>query len=951
MDDALLFCAADLETLKEIGARLHDVLFKKPSRAGGDLTGEFLALREAAALRGEGFDIRIDLSATPQLARVPWEALYLAADDLFLGIDAKSNIVRILAPDHPGFLPPAVEPPIRMLVAVANPTGELETGVELADIRLRLEGLLDATCTRYQLRTLPAATRSQFASQIEEWKPHIVHFIGHGGFGDERGLIYFHHERDATRRDPVDSATLRDLVRNDRPWLVVLNSCLSGAAARADPFGGAAQNLIRINVPFVVAMQSPVSDEAAVRFSQRFYASLMRRDPVATAVTRGRNAIRSLAEESFRAELITPVLYTTGAADAIEMADPPPLTVPEAPPVPPPGLWARRIVPALPTLNIFAGIVSALVAVATLYVTMDGGREERSAQRSVAEAAGAASAPRNPVELDRGGAEMALREVEKSRLHAAEQGPEWQVDHSAAVGNITVADLQALRTPPPMATRPDRPAEAKPAHSENPEHAAVRVPVPNAAPPGATAPNSAASTRLPESEPIRIQGDVRPPPVEIPRPGAAVGALIGGSADRSGLASFRVGPWRFGVRRPEPLQQAEAQSEAASLRSAQISALLAGRSSTAGDDADSFLTDLIRILGHDGSVMQGLLLGAVSGDRPTATSGDFTDVRSAETLIFSTGSWELTDSTVAKLERTALAARNGAGLQLRSIGEDEGREEHDLAERRLTSALDFLLRRGADPLLLMVAPDAPIDPGVASYLSLLGASSFVQIQTDGSAAAMARRAHRPVSILASFPFQSTQPLADDFYRYPELLTSPAGADLTLALTGHADPEEAAANAALGQERAQYVADRLRALGVPEAALRAETAPALNAVLNPLAERRVDGRLVLRGVERLHLAAEPSAITAEAATALDRLSGWLARYSQFGVHIGGTGDPVPGQASAGSTAAQTERLHNELQRRGIGEERIVVTSARAPHGGGSATPPPGQGLEISIVPLQ
>ena len=45
-DDALLFCAADLDTLKDIGARLHRALFIKPRGIDKDLTGEFLALRE-----------------------------------------------------------------------------------------------------------------------------------------------------------------------------------------------------------------------------------------------------------------------------------------------------------------------------------------------------------------------------------------------------------------------------------------------------------------------------------------------------------------------------------------------------------------------------------------------------------------------------------------------------------------------------------------------------------------------------------------------------------------------------------------------------------------------------------------------------------------------------------------------------------------------------------------
>ena len=158
---------------------------------------------------------------------MPWEALYLASEDLFVGIDAKSNVVRILDPGQSGSLPDAIKPPIRMLVAVANPCGDLEAGAEVADIERRLANLLDENKERYEVQTLLEATRDQFGSRVEDWKPHIIHFIGHGGFDDDKGLIYFHDSRVKSKRDPVDSASLRDLVRNDRPWLVVLNSCLS----------------------------------------------------------------------------------------------------------------------------------------------------------------------------------------------------------------------------------------------------------------------------------------------------------------------------------------------------------------------------------------------------------------------------------------------------------------------------------------------------------------------------------------------------------------------------------------------------------------------------------------------------------------------------------------------------------------------------------------------------
>jgi outer membrane protein OmpA-like peptidoglycan-associated protein len=195
-----------------------------------------------------------------------------------------------------------------------------------------------------------------------KWKPHIIHFIGHGGFDDEKGLIFLHSGKDPAARDAIDSASLRELVRKDPPWLVVLNSCLSGAAAKADPFAGAAQNLIRANIPFVVAMQAPISDDAAVQFSQDFYAALASGETVATAVSSGRNGIRTLEDESLQAELITPVLYSTGKAERIKVRK---------------SWWALlrgfwEIDPADPSTSGMTGMLQVILALAGLVVAVLG---------------------------------------------------------------------------------------------------------------------------------------------------------------------------------------------------------------------------------------------------------------------------------------------------------------------------------------------------------------------------------------------------------------------------------------------------------------------------------------------------------------------------------------------------------------------------------------------------
>jgi hypothetical protein len=922
VDEALLFCAGDLDTLKDIGTRLHEALFKKPPEAAGDLTGEFLALREAAAMRNEGMDVRIDLTDAPQLARVPWESLYLAADDLFLGIDAKSNIVRILAPDRPGPLPAAVKPPLRMLVAVANPRGELETGAELADIKRRLDGLLEENCTRYELRTLPEATRSQFGSQIEDWKPHIVHFIGHGGFDDERGLIYFHDEHDPAKRDPVDSATLRDLVRNDRPWLVVLNSCLGGAAAKADPFGGAAQNLIRINVPFVVAMQSPISDEAAVRFSQRFYASLLRGDPVAAAVTRGRNAIRSLGQESLRAELITPVLYSTGEAQAIAMAEPP-STLTETPPPPPPatGFWASRVVPALPTAGNVAGIVSAVIAVVGIYY--------------VVQSAGAEKPPMRAERAMPGGTEHALARSEPIVL-PIERGHRQPAQY---------------RRPPPRF----RPAVPAPTESRN-----------YGAGSGYLAFGVASSADAGPSRPgvIWDSDDVRGP-VEAPSSPSSdlhetardVPGLNLGSSSYASVATAAAAIAIAAIAAADT-NESEARAAAESRRQEQVATLVRrafGRSALeamfGGVPAARPTVRLYR---------QEAARRAISPELPeyrsySGVGGPREDSGSSrDALTFARGSLALSKDSARNLEYAALDARNGARIGVLAVVGGEP-DAPGLARSRLASVLDYLLLRGAPPSLLEVE-QARADAGALAVMASKGVGGLIEIETESSRSVQRRGVRVPVPVIASFAPGSSEPLAETHFGFDSLLRTEPGSDLMVHLVGRVDSEEEAASGTkLADARVRYVAERMLLFGAPEGSILRGAAPARADAANPYLERRVDASLAFRSAARVDVPLAPRALPAATAAALDRLAGWLTRYRYFAVHLGAA-DAAPDP----DLAARTERLRSALRERGIADDRITAEPA-APAGepaaastveatGPAAASPPDP-VEIVIVPLE
>ncbi len=311
--EARFFSAGNLPTLKDIGDRMLGAIFDLANPGEGP---KLVGALEDRIADNDGIELQIDLSQAAELSGIPWESLYLRSKDRFLAIGTTSNIVRRL--DAQSELPPPIERPIRVLVAAANPHADLDTTLELGNIERRIAELVGEGDHDFVIASLPKATRDDFRRKVRDWKPHIIHYIGHSAFIENSGYLYFETAKAGQKHDRVDAETLRNMLLNFRPWLVVLNSCESGLTSAAAPMAGVAQNLlVRLNIPFVVAMQHPVSDDAAISFSQDFYAALTDGRSISDAVTLGRNAIASNADERTQVELITPALYTSGETDRI----------------------------------------------------------------------------------------------------------------------------------------------------------------------------------------------------------------------------------------------------------------------------------------------------------------------------------------------------------------------------------------------------------------------------------------------------------------------------------------------------------------------------------------------------------------------------------------------------------------------------------------------------------
>jgi len=304
--------------VKEYGRRLGDALLS------GDVGKTFRASLTAAQAGGRDLRLRLRLDAVPDLDPVPWEYLYDSTLGRFLTLSQETPVVRLLdSLERPPVV--QVEAPLRVLVMISSPSDMPELAVErerqllvattgdlVASGRLTITVLEDATLTGLQ-RAL-----------LDDF--HVFHFIGHGGFDQEaqEGVLVL--ERDDGTAHRVSGARLGTLLHDARTMqLAVLNACEGARTSGRDAFSGVAQALVRQGLPAVVAMQTEISDRAALVFSHEFYYFLTRGLGIDAAICEVRKSMAVSDEASewgtavlLRSGADQPFSFTTGVTEPVE---------------------------------------------------------------------------------------------------------------------------------------------------------------------------------------------------------------------------------------------------------------------------------------------------------------------------------------------------------------------------------------------------------------------------------------------------------------------------------------------------------------------------------------------------------------------------------------------------------------------------------------------------------
>ncbi|WP_197514500.1 CHAT domain-containing protein, partial [Mycobacterium sp. E342] len=256
----------------------------------GPVLGSYRASLGVAQQRGEPLRVVLRLTA-PQLAALPWEALFDAEIDAY--ICRKEPLVRhVPAPFTPE--PLKVTPPLRVLGLVASPRGmpALDVAAEQERLSKALAGPIREGLV--ELEWLVQASWDDVQDKLlapRKW--HVLHFIGHGDYDTttDQGQIALVGE--GGQANLVGADQLADLLYQPDGTLrlVVLNSCSSGEEGSQDVFSGTAAALVRGGISAVAAMQFSVSDRAAIDFARGFYSAIAHGRDVDDAVVEGRKSI------------------------------------------------------------------------------------------------------------------------------------------------------------------------------------------------------------------------------------------------------------------------------------------------------------------------------------------------------------------------------------------------------------------------------------------------------------------------------------------------------------------------------------------------------------------------------------------------------------------------------------------------------------------------------------
>ena len=283
------------EELVAFGQELADVLMPDEKyNERSSLRSLFEDNRKAAAA-GENEGVRLRLKLGYELAKLPWEFIYLppaggsGGVDGFLALDGRVSIVRHESMDSARHDPAPVGE-IKMVAAFASAEGAAE--LDLDQEQANLEDAIKDT-ENLKAEILQDAEFSEVTESLLPKNVGIFHFAGHGDVHEEMGEEPGQIIAIATLGfddNWIKAEQLAINLRDSGVRLAMLGACDSGRREGKNPWASIATMLVKTGVPAVVANQFKILDKTAIAFSKLFYKALVAGLSIEEAVSAGRKA-------------------------------------------------------------------------------------------------------------------------------------------------------------------------------------------------------------------------------------------------------------------------------------------------------------------------------------------------------------------------------------------------------------------------------------------------------------------------------------------------------------------------------------------------------------------------------------------------------------------------------------------------------------------------------------
>lgn len=298
----------------------------------------------ARALRAGRTPLLLALPDT--LAGLPWELLCDPEQPAEKGFLARRRPLMRLSDRTTEVTP--IELPLRVLLLISSPptlgeNSRVDVENERAAVEQAVHDMREAGFLHLLVEDI--VTPKRVLSLLVRFKPHIVHYIGHGGYDETSGGVLL-WEDDQGNELPFSAQRLADLLCPRNLHAVVLHACQTGRSnARTDVLG-VAGTLVHEGLPAVLAQQANFTYESSQRASEAWYTALTARQSMASALFDVRQAL----SQADRPDWAVPILQGSLASLA------PVLVATSLPNSADPLLVSRGVTTDLPTpTGVFVG--------------------------------------------------------------------------------------------------------------------------------------------------------------------------------------------------------------------------------------------------------------------------------------------------------------------------------------------------------------------------------------------------------------------------------------------------------------------------------------------------------------------------------------------------------------------------------------------------------------------